>query len=540
MARGASSSAHTCSTSSAAAAAQAPVAAGAAECLERTPGGAALLDGRKVAAQWSDELAASCAELTAELRRPPGLCVVLVGDRPDSRLYVARKQEAAARVGVRCDIVNLPGDVTQALLEAEVRRVCGDPSVDGVLIQLPLPRHLDENSVMEQLHPDKDVDGFHPINMGRMLMRGRACTLVPCTPLGCLELLARCGVTITGKSCVVVGDSNVVGTPLAAMLRDRGAANVTVCHRISYREWFEDQDRVEAKRRAAAACLPRLPGPQGGGGTQWQQQAGSAATAVGVGGSRGEASSSSDSDSSDSRGNTQWQQQGGSAPTAVGTGSSSGSSGSSGSSSSGGDGGTGVSGVDELPGFQAHQLPDITRTADILVVAIGHAELVRRDWVKPGAVVIDVGINVRDQPPESSSNGICIGGISSGGSSNSSSGSSSSSRGSGVGDGGGGGSGSSSGSRGSGVSDGGRGSAADAGELFGCSGGGSGSCGVGAFAPGTYAVVGDVAFDEVSQVASAITPVPGGVGPMTIAAVLHNTLVAARAQVGRKARGLLA
>ncbi|KAF5838022.1 tetrahydrofolate dehydrogenase/cyclohydrolase [Dunaliella salina] len=228
---------------------------------------ALVLDGRRVASQWIEELASEVQQVTNVLQRPPGLAVVLVGRRADSLLYVSRKQEAAHRAGIAVHIYPLPDTVSQEGVEAAVRAACHHPEVDGVLIQLPLPRHLSEEAVMEHLDPHKDVDGFHPLNMGRILMRGRTPYLVPCTPLGCMQLLKRSGISVRGRSAVVVGDSNIVGTPLAAMLRDEGAAAVTVCHRISYSDWFasheaallQQQDRARA---AAAACLPQLPGPR--------------------------------------------------------------------------------------------------------------------------------------------------------------------------------------------------------------------------------------------------------------------------------------
>lgn len=156
--------------------------------------------------------------------------------------------------------------------------------------------------------------------MGRVLMRNRSRRFVPATPLGCMQLLERSGVAVTGKTAVVVGDSNVVGTPLAVLLRDRGAAAVTVCHRLSYQEWFEDTPAVQQRRAQAAVCLPRLPGPAGGP-PPGAHPDGAASAPV-------------------------------------------------------------AHPVAPPPLFQAHQLPDVTRTADILVVAVGHPELVRADWVK--------------------------------------------------------------------------------------------------------------------------------------------------------------
>eukprot|EP00878_Enallax_costatus_P015476 GHUV01016211.1.p1 GENE.GHUV01016211.1~~GHUV01016211.1.p1 ORF type:complete len:429 (+),score=117.17 GHUV01016211.1:214-1500(+) len=221
---------------------------------------ARVLDGKAVAAEWSSELAQQVPPLTAALGRPPGLAVVLVGNRPDSLLYVSRKEEACQQLGIHRRILHLPDSISQQQLQEAVGQVAADPAVDGVLVQLPLPRHLDEERVMEFLDPRKDVDGFHPLNMGRMLMRGRARRFVPATPLGVVELLARSGVSVSGKTAVVLGDSNIVGTPLAALLRDEGAALVTTCHRVSYQKWY-DQAASRTRRAQAEVCLPRLPGP---------------------------------------------------------------------------------------------------------------------------------------------------------------------------------------------------------------------------------------------------------------------------------------
>ncbi|KAL0022085.1 hypothetical protein WJX79_005384 [Trebouxia sp. C0005] len=270
---------------------------------------ATVLDGKKIAGQWQSDLEAKATDVTSLLGRAPGLGVVLVGSRPDSRLYVQRKQEACVKIGIKFWLQHLPDSVSQAAVESAVSQICQDASMDGILVQLPLPKHLDEEAVVRACDPRKDVDGFHPRH--RQLLKNRQQPyFLPCTALGVMELIARSGITLPGKTAVVIGDSNVVGTPLAMLLQANGVAALT--------------------------------------------------------------------------------------------------------------------------------------TADILIVAVGHAELVKRSWIKPGAVVIDVGINV-----------------------------------------------------------------------------------VGNIDTGEYHVVGDIAYAEVAQVASAITPVPGGVGPMTIAAVLHNTIQAA-------------
>jgi 5,10-methylene-tetrahydrofolate dehydrogenase/methenyl tetrahydrofolate cyclohydrolase len=334
-----------------------------------------VLDGRAYAAAWCADIAAEVAARSAAgpASRPPGLAVVLVGDCVDSLLYVRNKRDAAAAAGIAFRLVHLPGDVTQSALLAAVHAAVADEGVHGVLVQLPLPPHLDEERVLEAVSPAKDVDGFHPLNAGRLSMRGRTPLFVPCTPKGCLELLRRARIPVAGANAVVLGNSNTVGTPLSLLLRDCGAATVTVCH-------------------AAASCA------------------------------------------------------------------------------AGGD--------DEA------RLAAVARTADILVAAVGRPGLVRASWVKPGAAVIDVGINAVPAPGPGAPGGASCG-------------------------------------TGSGAGFGAHVSLADLGAQ-------------------EWRVVGDVAADEVAAVAGAITPVPGGVGPMTIAALLDNVLHAwTRAEADLVARTTL-
>jgi 5,10-methylene-tetrahydrofolate dehydrogenase/methenyl tetrahydrofolate cyclohydrolase len=224
---------------------------------------------------------------------------------------------------------DLPANISQAELLRVVRDLNANPDVHGILVQLPLPDHIDEEQILSAISIEKDVDGFHPINIGRLSMKRREPLFVPCTPKGCIELLLRTGVQIEGKQAVVLGRSNIVGLPVAMLLLHRNAT-LTICH------------------------------------------------------------------------------------------------------------------------SRTKDLPGVVRQADILIAAVGRAEMVRGDWVKPGAVVIDVGINSVDDPSN----------------------------------------------------------------------------------PKGYRLVGDVAFDEVKEVAGAITPVPGGVGPMTIAMLLRNTLDGAKRVVG--------
>jgi len=369
--------------------------------LADVEGSARVLDGRQIAGDWQDEIASEVAHIKKFGGRAPGLAVVLVGQRPDSVLYVDRKSEAAAAVGFDFKLEQLPYSVTQAELVATVRQLCADASVDGVLVQLPLPKHVDEEAVMEAFDPRKDVDGFHPVNIGRLVMRGRHALHVPCTPRGCLEMLRRSGISVKGRHAVILGDSNIVGTPLSMLLRDHGAASVTVCHRLA-RPAAKQTLRLEALNRArAGTCLPAVLGPK-------------------MRPAQGDAE--------------------------------------------GGDAGGALDDADAEQlrrlGFP-DTLPGIIGQADVLVAAVGEPELVRAEWVKPGAVVIDVGINVVPANGE--------------------------------------------GARPQGDPD---------------------------LSSADWRIVGDVAFEEVSKVAGYVSPVPGGVGPMTIAALLSNTLESAKLAMG--------
>lgn len=286
--------------------------------------GATIIDGRAVAAAVRERIAEQTAELAAK-GVVPGLAAVLVGDDPASHVYVGQKERMCERAGMRSFGARLPATITQADLEAEIIRLNDDPAVSGIIVQMPLPPHLDPVRAQEQVDPIKDVDGLHPVNAGRLL-RGDP-RFVPATPLGCQVLLRSADVGISGARVVIIGRSQLVGRPLAMLLSTRGDdanATVTMCH------------------------------------------------------------------------------------------------------------------------TRTRDLADHTRAADIVVVATGVPRTLTADMVKPGATVIDVGINRRED-----------------------------------------------------------------GKLE-----------------------GDVDFDGVSRVAGAITPVPGGVGPMTVAMLLHNTLLAARLQAG--------
>ncbi|MFO0292680.1 MAG: bifunctional methylenetetrahydrofolate dehydrogenase/methenyltetrahydrofolate cyclohydrolase FolD [Rhodospirillales bacterium] len=284
---------------------------------------ARIIDGKSIAAA----LRARVADEVARLPTPPGLAVVLVGEDPASAVYVRNKGIATRETGMRSIEHRLPAETGQAELLALIARLNGDPEIDGILVQLPLPGHVDAQAIVAAIDPAKDVDGFHVFNAGLLATGGAA--LVPCTPRGCMILLRESGIAIAGAEAVVVGRSNIVGKPVAQLLL-AADATVTVAH------------------------------------------------------------------------------------------------------------------------SRTRDLPAVCRRADIVIAAVGRPEMLRGGWIKPGAAVIDVGINR-----------------------------------------------------------------------------------VGA-AGGKFRLVGDVAYDETAAVAGAITPVPGGVGPMTIACLLENTLIAARRRRGWK------
>jgi len=289
---------------------------------------ARIIDGKETAARLRTALAAEVAEFKARHGgTAPGLRVIIVGDNPASRAYVRTKARMAAEVGMVGELIELPEEVTTERLLAEIDRLNRDPATHGILVQLPLPAHVDAAAVLDAVAPEKDVDGFHPLNVGALFSAQGGVPddlLVPCTPYGCLlllrETLGKDG--LKGARAVVLGRSNIVGKPMAALLL-LSDCTVTIAH------------------------------------------------------------------------------------------------------------------------SRSKDLPALCREADILVAAVGRPEMVRGDWVKPGATVIDVGINRVDTPD------------------------------------------------------------------------------------GQGRLVGDVAYEKAAEVAGAITPVPGGVGPMTVACLLRNTLVAA-------------
>lgn len=286
---------------------------------------AQIIDGKAIGLKVREQVAVDVAEMVAEGYPPPGLATVLVGENPASEVYVRMKQRACAKAGIESFGYTLPATATQEEVENLVAELNADPKVNGILVQLPLPSGLDDERVLNAIDIEKDVDGFHPINIGRLAQKGRESLFVPCTPNGCIYLLDEMNVKIEGANAVVLGRSNIVGMPLALLLVKRDAT-VTICH------------------------------------------------------------------------------------------------------------------------SRSQDLPGITRQADILLAAVGRPEMVKADWVKPGAVVIDVGTNRVDDP--STEKG--------------------------------------------------------------------------------YRLVGDVDFDEVKEVAGMLSPSPGGVGPMTIAMLLRNTVRSAK------------
>jgi len=286
---------------------------------------AKIIDGKAIAAEIRQEVAKGVEELLAAGGPRPGLATVLVGEDPASQTYVRMKRKACEEVGIESFGHELPATASQEEVETLVKELNTDPKVHGILVQLPLPAGLDEEAILRAISIEKDVDGFHPINIGRLAQKGREPLFVPCTPAGCIVLLKRSGAKLEGARAVVVGRSNIVGMP-AALLLVKENATVTICH------------------------------------------------------------------------------------------------------------------------SRTQDLPSVCREADVLIAAIGRPQMIRGDWIKPGAYVIDVGVNRVDDPE----------------------------------------------------------------------------------AKRGYRLVGDVAFDEAVEVAGAITPVPGGVGPMTIAGLLQNTLRSAQ------------
>ena len=211
---------------------------------------ATLIDGKAIAETVRGEVKARVAAAVAGGRRAPCLAVVLVGSRPDSATYVRAKKAACAAAGITDRGVDLPESATEAEVLAVVEALNADPAVDGILVQLPLPKHVDEKTVLSRVSLEKDADGLHPLNVGALALKGHAPRAVACTPKGCLELLKRTGVEVAGKRAVVLGRSNIVGIPMALLLLEQNAT-VTVCHSRT-----ESLPEVLGQVRRPRVCSP--------------------------------------------------------------------------------------------------------------------------------------------------------------------------------------------------------------------------------------------------------------------------------------------
>lgn len=188
-----------------------------------------LIDGKKIAAEVREEIRVEVEKILADGGRAPGLAVVLVGENPASQVYVRNKTRACEKAGMHHVQLDLPATTTQEELLKVVQDLNGDDAIDGILVQLPLPDHLNEDLVIKTIDPSKDVDGFHPVSMGKLVLGEEG--FVPCTPLGMMVMLEKTGLSLSGKEMVVVGRSNIVGKPMAMLALQKGAdATVTVCH----------------------------------------------------------------------------------------------------------------------------------------------------------------------------------------------------------------------------------------------------------------------------------------------------------------------
>ncbi|XP_027349729.1 bifunctional protein FolD 2 [Abrus precatorius] len=190
---------------------------------------ATVIDGKAVAQTIRSEIAEEVMLLSQKYGKVPGLAVVIVGNRKDSQSYVGMKRKACAELGIKSFDVDLPEQVSEAEVIKQVHELNANPDVHGILVQLPLPKHINEEKVLTEISLEKDVDGFHPLNIGKLAMKGRDPLFLPCTPKACLELLQRSGVSIKGKKAVVVGRSNIVGLP-ASLLLLKADATVTIVH----------------------------------------------------------------------------------------------------------------------------------------------------------------------------------------------------------------------------------------------------------------------------------------------------------------------
>lgn len=190
-----------------------------------------ILDGKATADQIKLEIAAEVEKMTAQGKKRPHLAAILVGDDGASQTYVGHKEKACAQVGFKSTLLRLPADTSEEFLLSEIAKINADPDIDGLIVQLPLPKHINEQRVIETIDPAKDVDGFHPVNVGKMVLG--LPSFVSATPWGILELMERYGIETSGKHCVIIGRSNIVGRPLANLLSQKskpGDCTVTICH----------------------------------------------------------------------------------------------------------------------------------------------------------------------------------------------------------------------------------------------------------------------------------------------------------------------
>ncbi|XP_052201378.1 bifunctional protein FolD 2 [Diospyros lotus] len=188
-----------------------------------------IIDGKAIAQTIRSEIAAEVSQLSQKYGKVPGLAVVIVGSRKDSQSYVSMKRKACNEVGIKSFDVDLPEQVSEAELMSKIHELNAIPDVHGILVQLPLPKHINEERILGEISIEKDVDGFHPLNIGKLAMKGREPLFLPCTPKGCLELLSRSGISVKGKRAVVVGRSNIVGLPVSLLLL-KADATVTIVH----------------------------------------------------------------------------------------------------------------------------------------------------------------------------------------------------------------------------------------------------------------------------------------------------------------------
>jgi methylenetetrahydrofolate dehydrogenase (NADP+)/methenyltetrahydrofolate cyclohydrolase len=214
-----------------------------------------LIDGKRISREIQDEIRAEVQRMQAAGLRPPHLAAVIVGENPASQTYVRHKLEACAYAGFRSTRIQLDAQVSEADLLAEIRRLNEDPELDGFIVQLPLPPQIDPQRVTEAILPAKDVDGFHPVNIGMMTLNFPS--ILPATPLGIMELLRRSGIETRGRHCVVIGRSRIVGRPVSIMLSQGGEATVTLCHTRTPRELLLQQCR-QADILVVAAGQPGL------------------------------------------------------------------------------------------------------------------------------------------------------------------------------------------------------------------------------------------------------------------------------------------